>query len=53
MPFTLQSFIDEHTAQSLRWTKDTIDWYGARLAGTESCLNTAKSIRGELEKICE
>ncbi len=52
LPFTLQSNIDEHTAQSLRWTKDTIDRFGARLAGTESCLNTARSIRGELEKIC-
>jgi len=52
LPFILQSFIDDHTAQCLRWTKDIIDQYGGRLAGTESCLNTASRIRDELEKVC-
>ena len=52
MPFASPGFIQDQAAESLRWTKDTIDRFGARLAGTESCLNAAKSIRDELEKIC-
>jgi aminopeptidase YwaD len=52
MPFTSPSFIQDQAAQTLRWTKDTIDRFGARLAGTQSCLNTAISIREELEGIC-
>ena len=51
-PKTSQSFIDEAAAQSWRWTKETIEQFGARLAGTESCLNTARCIQDEFEKIC-
>jgi hypothetical protein len=47
-----QSLLDEYTALSILWTKDTIERYGPRLAGTASCLNTAKCIREELEQVC-
>ena len=51
-PDIFSGFIEKSTAQSLRWTKDTIDRFGTRLAGTAGCFNTANCIRGELEKIC-
>ncbi|MDR3577111.1 MAG: M28 family peptidase [Anaerolineaceae bacterium] len=51
-PTTLNQFFDEATNQSLQWTRDIIDQFGGRLAGTESCLETARCIRRELEKLC-
>jgi aminopeptidase YwaD len=49
---TLANILDEHTARSILWTKDIIERYGPRLAGTSSCLDTAGCIRDELEQIC-
>ncbi|HMD88373.1 MAG TPA: M28 family peptidase [Anaerolineaceae bacterium] len=48
----LPNLFEGPASQCLSWTMDIINRFGPRLAGTESCLNTAKSIREEFENIC-
>ncbi len=52
LPPISQSRIGDPVSQCLDWTKDTIDRFGPRLAGTQSCLNSAKSIQEAFEKNC-